>query len=173
MQGIIESLKQVSLFELFKIKHFINKILDDPIKLQEIRNTLHLKQEVKYFDTSLNCEITAIIEKINKSTVFARNINDGKYWTIPFYMLNVTGIQSELKNPNGKVDRLTLKVGESVGFVNHIDNEEFYGIVVRLNQKTATVKLSTGEFWRVYYKSLFYVMNSNKGFLEVTYSRET
>jgi hypothetical protein len=172
MQVIIENLKQTSLFELFKIKHVINKILDDPIKLSEIRNTLRLNQQIRYFDTSLNSEITAVIEKINKNTIFARNTHDGKLWTIPFYMLNVTGVEHNLNDQNNKVDRFNLKVGDAVGFLNHRNNEELYGIVVKLNQKTATVKLSTGEQWLVYYQSLFYVVNSNNVFFEVAHLEE-
>ena len=82
-------------------------------------------------------------------------------------MLNISGTQSDFKGSHGRVDRLTLRVGESVGFINHRDNKELYGIVIKLNQKTATIQLSTGAKWRVSYNLLFYVMDSNRGIYEI------
>ena len=70
MFDIIESLNRSSLFELFKIKCAIDKMLDDPDKLRTVRSLLRINQEIRYFDASLNCEIPATIERMNKNTVF-------------------------------------------------------------------------------------------------------
>ena len=74
-------------------------------------------------------------------------------------MINTTGMKTEFGFHSGKVDRLTLKVGEQVGFVNR-QNIALYGTVAKLNDKTASVKLFTGERWRVSYNMLFYVVDA-------------
>jgi hypothetical protein len=46
-----------------------------------------------------------------------------------------------------------------VGFINR-QNVALYGTVVKLNDKTASIKLFTGERWRVSYNMLFYVVDA-------------
>jgi hypothetical protein len=47
-------------------------------------------------------------------------------------------------------------VGDAVGYGSR-GNEEVYGVVARLSRKTATVRLTTGNEWRVPYRLLFRV----------------
>ena len=168
MLKLLESLNQASLFEIFRLKSMLNKILDNPEKLAEIRRVLYLQQKITYFDLALNKEVEATILEIRRTTVTVLNHEDGKRWNLPMYMLNVTGIQTEIKNPKNKVDRLTLKVGESVGFFCRRENVELYGVVVKLNPKTASIQVSDtqyGQTWHVYYASLFYVIDTIESFV--------
>lgn len=86
-------------------------------------------------------------------------------------MLNLSGIQNDFKKPNNMVDRATLAVGDSVGFINRDTNKELYGKVIKLNPKTASIRVMQGERsqqWRVSYGCLFYVVDTTQGFLEIT-----
>ena len=58
-----------------------------------------------------------------------------------------------------------LKVGDIVGFVDS-SNEEKYGRVIRLNQKTATLLVNGNSKWRVSYKFLFTTIDSNSSSYE-------
>ena len=58
-----------------------------------------------------------------------------------------------------KVRRDLLRVGDTVGFRNR-SNREVYGVVTKLNPKTASVRLTTAEQWRVHYGFLFHVLDA-------------
>lgn len=55
------------------------------------------------------------------------------------------------------IPRNSLKVGAPVGFKDKYNNELF-GEVIRLNPKTATVKINEGSNWIVPYQHLFRVI---------------
>ena len=161
----LSKLEQASLFELYRLNTVIDKYLQDPYRLMQVRAKLRLGQKISYFEPDENREIEGIITKIGKTRVGVKHLHDHKNWNIPLYMLNVDGIPTDLKVGHKKVDRLTLKVGDKVGFVNRRDNnKELYGTVVKLNPKTAGVRLNTGENWRVGYGGLFYVLDGEEEF---------
>ncbi len=157
---IVEALEGASLFELYRFKVMLNKMLEDPKRLHELRMKLKLNQEITYFDDVTNQEILASIVKIGRTHVLVRNHHDGRGWQLPFYMINDSGMVKEFSPPTAKVDRLTLKVGAQVGFVNK-SGKSLYGVVKKLNQKTATIIVSEGGRWRVSYSYLFYVIEGN------------
>lgn len=96
-----------------------------------------------------------------RTHVLVKNIHDGEKWKLPLYMLNIEGLSTDVACKRHKVDRLTLKVVEKIGFINHKqDNKLLYEIVTKLNTKTATVKILTGDMWRVSYGALFYVLDA-------------
>lgn len=161
----LSRLEQASLFELWRLRAVIDKCMEDPYRLMQVRAKLRLGQKISYFDPEENREIKGVITKIGKTRAWIRHVHDQKNWNIPFYMLNIDCIPTDVKVGHKKVDRLTLKVGDKVGFVNHRDNnKELYGTVVKLNPKTAGVRLNTGENWRVGYGGLFYVLDGKEEF---------
>ena len=155
---IIALIEQGSLFELYRLQIMLRKMLDDPKRIHEIRVQLRPNQMVSYFDDRTNQEIEATILDLGRTYVGVQHRQDGKKWKIHYYMLK---LQKEFNPSNfstsGKVNSLTLKVGEHVGFVNRA-GVTLYGVVIKLNQKTASIELSTGAKWRVSYHLLFYVI---------------
>jgi hypothetical protein len=165
----LSQLEQASLFKLWRLRTVIDKYLEDPYRSMQVRAKLRLGQKVSYFAPEENREIEGIITKIGQTRAAIKHEHDQKYWNIPFYMLNIDCIPTNVKTDRSKVDRLTLKVGDQVGFVNHRDdNKELYGTVTKLNPKTAGVKLNTGEHWRVGYSGLFYVFDGEEEFAALT-----
>ncbi len=164
MNEIITHLEKATPFQLWRLKALIDKLLDDPKKLQEVRQKLYIGQNITYFESEENREISATILKILRTHVLAKNILDGERWKLPLYMLNIDGLPTDVAGKRQKVNRLTLKVGEKVGFINHKqDNKFFCGVVTKLNAKTATVEILTGGIWRVSYEVLFYVLDAELG----------
>ena len=159
---LLHELQQASLFDLYRLKSGINKMLDQPDRITAIKRQLRIGQEITYFEEKENRLIPAIIEDIQRTRLSVRNKEDGKRWTIPFYMVNIDNVDTDIHSQHGKVDRNQLKVGDTVGFHDR-QQQELYGQVVRLNQKTVTIHTSTGAKWRVAYSFLFKVMDGEGG----------
>ncbi len=154
----IEMLSHLSLYEIFRIRTFIDQFLTEPEALQKIQERLVSQQSVNYFDPRTNQEIEAIVVKMNRTYAWLQNTHDHATWKIPFYMINSEKLPISFPKRVG-IDRINLKVGESVGFTTRFQ-ETYYGEVYRLNPKSATVKLKSGQMWRVGYKLLFLVQEA-------------
>lgn len=155
---LLEVLSNKSLYEIFRVRTVIDKLLADPGALSRIQAGLKPGQSVRYFDPRTNQEIEAVVAKIDRTQALLRNRHDGKFWKIPFYMINSD--QLEIAPPRRMgIDRFNLKVGEEVGFTTR-SQETYYGQVQRLNTKTASIKLNSGEEWRVAYSLLFWVQEA-------------
>jgi hypothetical protein len=97
--------------------------------------------------------------------LLVENERDGELWSIPFGAVNLEGVETDIggfaAGQHG-LDRSRLKVGDAVGFRNR-QNQDKYGRVLALNQKTATILTSDQQRWRVAYQFLFPVIESNEG----------
>jgi hypothetical protein len=168
MLDCIEVLNQASLFELFRIRSAINRMLDDPTRLSHIRKQLRENQTITYFNSESNQDIKATILTIKRSRVSVKNHHDGAHWTLPLYMINMSGLPTEIKNTTRQIDRLTLKIGDPVGYISR-DGIEIYGVVTKRNPKTASITIASGAKWRVPYTMLFPIMDSTRGATELIY----
>ena len=81
------------------------------------------------------------------------HIHDGQKWSIPFYWINLQGIDTRIKPKklSSGLDRNLLAVGDLVGWHSRA-GDECYGVI-------AIVKLESGQQWRIPYGLLFSVMN--------------
>lgn len=162
------ALSKASLFELWRLKAAITRALEYPCKNEAIRADLHVGQSVRYFDATENREISGCIMEIKRSRALIRHDHDKKLWNIPFYMINLQAqdIDAPAK-AHQKVSRDSLRVGDAVGYKSRT-NREVYGTVTRLNRKTATVRLTTGELWGVPYCFLFSILDVPAGPIQET-----
>lgn len=155
-----KELDKASLFELWRLNAMIWRALDDPARLNAIKGKIRIGMKVSYFEKEENRELSAEILDIKRTRVLVRNLHDGRRWNLPFYMLNLEGVDTAVasrSDPN-LVDRASLRVGDKVGYFDR-QGQERYGEVLRLNPKTAKVRLTTGEVWRVSYSLLFHVLD--------------
>ncbi|MCK4869864.1 MAG: hypothetical protein KAS93_02015 [Gammaproteobacteria bacterium] len=164
MSEIITQLEKATPFQLWRLRALMDRLLEDPNRLMHVKRKLYLGQKITYFVPEENRDITATVINILRTHVLVKNTCDGKQWKLPLYMLNIDDLPTDVTGKQQKVDRLTLKVGENVGFIDHRkDNKPMCGLVTKLNPKTATVKALTGEMWRVSYGALFYVLEVEAG----------
>ncbi|MCB1780551.1 MAG: hypothetical protein KDJ34_10785 [Candidatus Competibacteraceae bacterium] len=155
---VLNALAQASLFELYRLSAAIDQQLRDPQRLQAIKNALRVGQTVEYFVAAENCTISARIEKLQRTHVDVIHLSDGTPWRIPYYMLNVHGVETRLPHtPAQGLSRQALSVGDWVGFVDQ-HGVEWAGAVQNLNPKTASIQCQNGR-WRVAYERLFRVLN--------------
>ncbi len=167
---IVNALNDASSFDLFRIESAIRRMLDDPQRILEVKKQLRKGQEIEYFEPEQNRTVKATILEFKRTKVLVRNIDDGVRWTIPYYFINVQEIDTTIVGAGSRqgLDRNEEKVGDRVGFLDR-DNNEQYGDVTRLNQKTVTVNCGRAT-WRVSYNLLFKVLAPDIDALPGTYT---
>jgi hypothetical protein len=160
--GIVEALKQATLFDLYRLSVAINHLLDDPQRIARIRKRLKPGQTINYFEPVENRLIKASVIKMKRTRLLVENMHDQQRWTIPMYWVNLDEVNTDITLPSRKgLDRSQLKVGDIVGFQDN-QNNDLCGEVIRLNQKTATIRTDTGAKWRVGYEWLYFVLDSER-----------
>ena len=161
---IIDELRSASLFDLFRLRAALSQQLEDPERIAQVRSRLRPGMLVSYFDEAQNRQIEATIIELHRTRLLVENRQDKARWSIPFGAVNVDGVETDIRAvaPEQRaLDRSRLKVGEAVGFRDR-QNQDKYGRVVALNQKTATILTSDNQKWRVAYQFLFPVIDSNE-----------
>ncbi|NOQ16638.1 MAG: hypothetical protein GQ581_06225 [Methyloprofundus sp.] len=159
---ILEELNKATLFDLHRLQSAIYQELKSPARNEAIKFRLKPGQGISYFDSDANCLIDAIVIKPYKTRCDVRNVKDGKRWSIPFYYINLDDVDAAIQQAENQVGiaRASLQVGQRVGFKNKV-GEDLYGEVIRLNPKTATIKVESGQ-WRVAYSFLFQVIDGEQ-----------
>jgi len=156
---IINDLKQASLFDLYRMSIAINQQLENPQRVDEIKKRLHPGQMICYFDPIENRLIDAKVIRLKRIQLLVENIHDQKKWVIPVYWVNLDEENTDITaSPKKRLDKSQLKVGEIVGFLDK-ENNDVRGEIVRLNQKTATIRTDLKTEWRVGYQWLYLVVD--------------
>lgn len=159
----IEELRAASLFDLFRLRAALSQQLEDPQRIEQVRRRLRPGMTISYFDEAQNRLIEATVRELHRTRLLVENRHDQKLWSIPFGAVNVDGVETDIRAAAERqaLDRSRLKVGDAVGFRDR-QNQDRYGQVAALNQKTATILTSDHEKWRVAYQFLFPVIDSNE-----------
>ena len=158
--SVLAELQKATAFELYRLQAAVNMLLEDPNRLSMVKQKLKAGMEVEYFDEDQNRLIPVQILEIRKTRVSVQNLQTGKHWTIPVYMLNIDDSPVDITPQQHQVDRLSLKIGDQVGFVNKY-GREMYGPVVKLNPKRAKIKTCEG-IWAVPYSMLYSIIEGEK-----------
>ena len=158
---ILNELNSASLFELFRIEQAIRRNLENPLKIQSIKDSLKVGQDIEYFVAEENRLVEARIIELKRTRALVENRHDGKLWNIPFYHINLDRADIAIRSSTGKLDRNSLKVGDKVAFKDRKGNERF-GEVIKLNQKTAGVLVGTTR-WKVGYRLLSSIIEGELG----------
>ena len=119
---------------------------------------------INYFDETQNRLIKAAVIELHRTRLLVENQHDLGRWSIPFGAVNIDEVETDIRAVAPEqcvLDRSRLKVGDAVGFRDR-QNQDKYGRVVGLNQKTATILTSDNQKWRVAYQFLFPVIESNE-----------
>ncbi len=158
---ILTELQQASTFDLFRLQAAIGRLLDDPERLIAVKLALRPGMETTYFDEQRNRLVPARILKIRKTRAVIQDLETGKGWTIPLYMINIENQSTDIETKQQSVDRLSLTVGATVGFTDK-DGVELFGTIIKLNPKRAKIQ-TENEIWAVPYSMLFTVIDGAQG----------
>lgn len=170
---LVNNIVNISLYELWRIYCVVYHALEDPHKRLQTKKMLKPGMDISYFTQKENRLIYAIIIAIDKNQVLVCNKHDAKRCWINLYMINIDNIAvNKLTTPIlGKVTKLDLKVGDKVGWTCSRTNTELYGLITKLNTKTAKIELANRDIWTVYYESLFTVFDcQHTNTYETTYT---
>ena len=161
---IMENLKQASLFDLYRLSIAINHQLENPQRVAEIKKRLKPGQIIRYFDPTENRLIEAKVITLKRTQLLVKNSHDQQQWTVPVYWVNLDEVNTDISvSPRMGLDKSQLSVGDIVGFQDK-QNDDLHGEVIRLNQKTATIRTNANTEWRVGYEWLYLVIDGEQGF---------
>ncbi len=159
IQNMLDTLKESSLFDLFRVSHAINHELDDPKRIEQVRWQLTPGMKVQFLDWRNNRMVEATIKQLNRTHVQVVRASDGAIWTVHFGAIDLSGNAERVKISDNqqKLQKADISVGDSIGFHDK-QNRRHFGIVERLNQKTASIITRNEHRWRVTYSLLFRVI---------------
>jgi hypothetical protein len=158
--AIVNELRSASLFDLFRLSAAISQLLDDPARIAQVKAQLAPGMKITFFSTTTNRLEAATVLELRRTQLLVRLESDGARWLIHFGSVNVENVDADLRSSPRQtgLDRSRLKVGDAVGYTAQ-SGQACFGVVIRLNQKTATVRLTDGAIWRVGYEHLFPVIH--------------
>lgn len=154
---IINALKNATLFDLYRLSIAIGHEMESPERIYHVRQSFKEGDKISYFNRNSNSLVEGIVLQKNPKNVLIKNVEDQKIWNLPYCMLNVARVSVDIRSD--KLSRHTLKVGDCVGF--NRDGTEIAGIVIRLNQKTASLITKGHHRWRVPYRLLHKVIDAD------------
>ena len=158
--NIMAELEGASLFDLYRLSVAIGKELDDPNRIAQIKAMINEGDVITYFEDSQNKLVQAKVLEIKRTRVLVQNLHDMKKWNIPFYMVNIEDVDTDITHPTKPkgMNRNELKIGDFVGFRSK-HNKNVRGQVMRLNPKTVTLFVEPDEKWRVSYSMLYPIVD--------------
>ncbi|PCI35163.1 MAG: hypothetical protein COB50_05600 [Thiotrichales bacterium] len=161
--SLLQELKEASIFDLYRLYTAISKELNNPAHIAAIKKRLKIGMDLSYFDNAENRTKQVSLLALKAKKVVVLDKESYREILLPYCMLNIDGINTEI-NEQKNTDVLTannLKVGDRVGFNNN--GENIVGIIKRLNHKTVTMIIKSGEQWRVGYSHLHRIHDAEVG----------
>lgn len=157
---VLQTLKNASTYELYRLKVAIQNEMENPFRIEDIRHSFAVGDNVFYFSRRANALIEATVLEKNVKNAVLENLHDGKTWNVPYYMINVSGKESSIRTAHKeRPTKNHFKIGDCVGF-NH-EGRQHIGIINRLNHKTASLLTNENKRWRVGYGCLFNVIDGS------------
>lgn len=160
--AVLEALNRASLFELYRLSVAIWNQLNDPTRIAAVKRALRTGQQIQWFDAEKNRLVQGQVIELRRTRALVKREEDGSRWTIPFHLINLDGHETDIApQPARPLDRNRIKVGDRVAFKDRAGQEHF-GEVVKLNQKTAAVRVGQTR-WRVAYALLSPIIDGERG----------
>ncbi len=116
----LADLKEASLFDLYRLSAAIRNELENPVRIQALRRVFKEGDSVSYFDEKCNVLQSAIVLQKNQKYVLVKNASDQKIWKISYYLLNLSGIDTDIHaNSQEKLSKnhCAANTGHDLGFI--------------------------------------------------------
>jgi len=151
---ILQELEEASLFDLYRLSVAIDDELNNTQRIEQVKQSLRIGQEVTWFDNATNRLERAVIEKFTTTRCDVKNISDAKRWRIQYASINIDDVDTSIhSNQKFGLKKSALSVGDIVSFLDKEHKLQF-AKVQKLNPKTAGVITMEGIRWRVSYGAL-------------------
>jgi len=155
---ILDSLRQAPSAELYRLYLAIGKMLDDPRRILEVRQRLHLGMAVNYIgDNPLGPPAKGTVVELRQTQAVIQDSVTRRRWGVLYAAIIPETASDPLHveaAPRPRTQREEFFIGDTVGFTDKHLSERI-GVIVRLNAKTASVAVNdTDGHWRVSYALL-------------------
>jgi len=151
---ILQELEKASLFDLYRLSIAIEDELRNPQRIIDIKQSLRIGQEIRWFDNNTNKLEKAIVEKLTPTRCEIKNLSNGEEWRILYASINMDDVDTSIhSNQKFGLKKSALKVDDIVSFLDKEHKLQF-AKVQKLNPKTAGVITMEGVQWRVSYSAL-------------------
>lgn len=158
--SILDTLKQASGFELYRLRAMLDRVLDDPKWIIAVQKQLLIGQQINYYEDSSNTELTGQVLEFRRKHVVVRDPATNKRWLIAYTAINLGGADVKIREADrAGLSRHEVAVGDVVGFIDG-EHRQRHGKIIRLNDKTVTLECN-GQKWRVSYSYLHWVLDSD------------
>jgi hypothetical protein len=161
---LLELLQQASNLQLFQLNSVIERMLADPRRILQVRKELHLGQTVRFMDwRDAQMRVgTVVAMKDTQLTIQEQATRSA--WTVPYTAVEPPAPGSPRPAPEPapppapRAGRNDFRCGEKVAFEDkHLNT--VVGIIVRINQRTASIDPGDGTTWRVGFSLLRHVVD--------------
>ncbi|MDP9902353.1 hypothetical protein [Variovorax ginsengisoli] len=152
---LIDALNRASSLELFQLSTIIERMLADSRRILAVRANMNLGQTVRLLDWRDGQMRTGKVVAMKDTQVTLHEEAMRREWKLPYGAVEPSGPASppaaasaRTAPPQNLPSRGDFRCGEKVSFDDKYLQRQM-GIVVRINQRTATVDTGNGYSWRV------------------------
>lgn len=164
MKISLDELRQAHSAELYRLYLTIGKMLDDPQRTLQVRQHLQLGMSVGYVDDPFGALRQGHVIELRATQAVIEDHATRRRWVILYAAIVPDGASAAPKPesappPPPSTRRGEFFIGDTVGFTDkHL--RERIGIIVRLNQKTASITCNDTEgHWRVSFSLLRHIVD--------------
>jgi hypothetical protein len=152
---LIDALNRASSLELFQLSAIIERMLADPRRILAVRTNMNLGQTVRFLDWRDGQMRNGKVVAMKDTQVTLHEEGTRREWKLPYTAVEPpdpssppTTASACTAPPQNLSTRGDFRCGEKVSFDDKYLQPQV-GIVVRINQRTATVDTGNGHSWRV------------------------
>lgn len=161
----IEDLPMATSSELYQLSWIVEKLLADPRRIVQARSQMHLGQQVQFFNWPDGKLRPGQVVSMKDSRVTVLDLQTKRHISLSYAGIVLEpaaekpAARDETLAPPPEVGRREdFRVGQHVSFTD-ADLQHRLGVIVRINQQTATVSCD-GRNWRVSFPLLRHVVNA-------------
>ncbi len=151
---LIDALNRASSLELFQLSAVIERLLADPRRIIAVRTNMHLGQTVRFLDWRDGQMRHGKVVAMKDTQVSLQEEGTRREWKLPYAAVEAPDAASAAapaacpSPPMNLPARSDFRCGEKVSFDDKYLQPQV-GIIMRINQRTATVDTGNGHSWRV------------------------
>jgi hypothetical protein len=152
---LIDALNRASSLELFQLSAIIERMLADPRRILAVRTNMNLGQMVRFLDWRDGQMRNGKVVAMKDTQVTLHEEGTRREWKLPYTAIEAPDpsrpaatASARPAQPQNMPARGDFRCGEKVSFDDKYLQPQV-GIVVRINQRTATVDTGNGHSWRV------------------------
>ena len=161
---LLELLQQTGNLQLFELNSVIQRMLADPRRIVQVRKDLHLGQTVRFMDWRDGQMRAGTFVAMKDTQLTIQEQATRSAWTVPYTAVEPPApgaprpAPEPAPPPAPRPDRNDFRRGEKVAFEDkHLNT--VVGVIVRINQRTASIDPGDGTTWRVGFSLLRHVVD--------------